>query len=186
MKTPQDIEQSREKTMVFNVISEFELKSSLDYDPDTGVFRRKNGSLAGALSDSGYVRIKIKDKSYQAHRLAWLYVTGRTPAHQIDHIDGDRLNNRFSNLREANRRQNNYNSTSTPTVHSFPKGVSRAYKSSKFRAQIKTGGRTRHLGTFDTEDDASEFYQLAAGMLHGEFAFHHCRPLAESINKGNP
>lgn len=63
------------------------LRSMFNYDQETGIFTRKNGIPAGSTSDQGYVRIKIQDKSYQAHRLAWLYVNGRNPAEQIDHIE---------------------------------------------------------------------------------------------------
>lgn len=148
------------------------LKEALSYNPETGLFTRNNGKPAGSISDQGYIRIKLQDRSYQAHRLAWLYMTGRKPVEQIDHIDGDRLNNKFSNLREASRLQNNHNSVSKSYVNNLPRGVAIAHPSGRFKAYIRTDGRQKHLGTFDTPEEASEFYQLAADMLHGEFAFH--------------
>lgn len=148
------------------------LRSIFNYDQETGIFARKNGAPSGSISDQGYVRIKIQDKSYQAHRLAWLYVTGNDPVDQIDHIDGDRLNNKFRNLREASRLQNNHNSVSKSYVNDLPRGVAIAHPSGRFKAYIRTDGKQRHLGTFDTPEEASEFYKLAADMLHGEFAFH--------------
>ena len=84
------------------------LKSILDYDLDTGIFtwkinkakRTKIGDIAG-WSYNGYREIEINDKKYKAHRLAWLYVYGEMPNKLIDHIDGNRSNNKISNLREA-------------------------------------------------------------------------------------
>lgn len=148
------------------------LREVVSYNPETGHFTRKNGEPSGSISDQGYIRIKIQDRSYQAHRLAWLYMTGKNPVEQIDHINGDRLNNKFSNLREASRLQNNRNSVSKSYVNDLPRGVAIAQPSGRFKAYIRTSGKQRHLGTFDTPEEASEFYQLAADLLHGEFAYH--------------
>lgn len=160
------------------------LRSQLSYNPETGIFTRINGAIAGSISDSGYIRIQIGHKLYQAHRLAWQYMTGENPVNQIDHIDGDRVNNKFSNLREASARQNNYNAVSTSRVHNLPRGVSLASPSGRFRAQIFIGVKTKHLGTFDTPEEAGEFYQLAADLLHGEFAYHRCQGAAQQTPGG--
>ena len=80
----------------------------MDYDPDTGVFRwkasrgaRRAGAVAGHLASIGYWYIQVDGRHYLAHRLAWLITNGAFPADQIDHIDGDRANNRLANFREA-------------------------------------------------------------------------------------
>lgn len=150
----------------------------------TGIFTRKNGTKAGTLSHHGYLRMKIYDKTYQVHRLAWLYVNGRFPSSSIDHIDGGKLNNRISNLREANRSQNNQNGRATERKHDLPRGVGISHPSGRFKASISLGNKRRHLGTFDTPEEASEFYQLAADLLHGEFAFHRCQGAAIAAAKG--
>lgn len=160
------------------------LRSIVSYDPETGLFTRKNGLKVGAISHHGYLRIKVDDKTYQAHRLAWLYVNGKFPEESIDHIDGDKLNNRISNLREANRSQNNQNGKAAQRKHDLPRGVGISYPSGRFKASISLGNKRRHLGTFDTPEEAGEFYQLAADLLHGEFAFHRCQGAAIAAAKG--
>lgn len=79
------------------------LRERYKYDPETGVFINlaRPGKPIGALTDRGYVSIAIAGRGYRAHRLAWLYMTGEWPTHQIDHIDGNRANNSFSNLRDV-------------------------------------------------------------------------------------
>ena len=98
------------------VLTVEELKKNLHYNPNTGVFtwvkinsnRIKIDSAPGYVQN-GYLRIAVGGKQYQAHRLAWLYMTGQMPAEFIDHINGDRTDNRFLNLRECTSQQNNEN-----------------------------------------------------------------------------
>lgn len=102
-----------------------ELQKLLNYDPYSGVFTWKQyrnqlalkGGIAGNIRPDGYIQIKVKGKLYLAHRLAWLYVTGKWPSMDIDHIDGGRRNNRFSNLREATRSENKHNTCWSSGVH---------------------------------------------------------------------
>lgn len=154
------------------------LKEVIDYDPSTGVFRWKiarhkvaAGSVAGQfLHHRGYVKIKIFGIAYIAHRLAWLYMTGEWPKDQIDHINMDRADNRFCNLREAGNGQNHMNQPHKNRT-GF-KGV--AYhpwlKEKPFEAKIKTGGINRSLGCYATAEEAHEAYKKAAIAAHGEFA----------------
>ena len=89
------------------------LVSLLHYDELTGVFTwRSNrpkvraGDVAGTRSSHDYWQISIRDKVYSAHRLAWFYVHGTWPSRVIDHIDGDRMNNRIDNLRDVSTKEN--------------------------------------------------------------------------------
>src|SRR3989304_2031824 len=87
-------------------ITQSALKQIIHYDPDTGVFtwivnrgrKAKSGYLAGVISDLGYRRIQISGRKHYAGRLAWLYMTGSQPVNEIDHINGVRDDDRFSNL----------------------------------------------------------------------------------------
>lgn len=103
-----------------------------------------------------------------AHQLAWLYVNGTWPPSQIDHIDGDGLNNKIENLRLANSAQNNSNRSFNGAV-GF-KGVYWNKSGKAYRAQIQINGRRIYLGSFATPEEAHEAYVKAAKELHGEFA----------------
>lgn len=152
-----------------------ELRQMLSYDPETGVFiwarnigNVKAGAIAGCVNRKGYRYISAFKKLYRANRLAWIYVYGKEPVGQIDHIDGDRLNNRIANLRDVdgftnqrNRKRGNKNSTSKLLGVSFHAGTG------KWRAQI-TERKTIHLGLFDTEEQAHAAYLEAKRRLHGE------------------
>ena len=128
---------------------------------------RHPGAVAGRVNN-GYREIGIKNIRYLAHRLAWLYVHGEWPQHQIDHIDGDKLNNLIANLRLATNSQNGANRGAPADNTSGYKGVSRAKQ--RWRAVISVKGRYRHLGTFGTAEEAYAAYCKAARELHGEFA----------------
>jgi hypothetical protein len=103
-----------------------------------------------------------------AHRLAYLYMTGRCPADQIDHKDGNRSNNCWDNLREATGSQNQCNRPARRTNKLGLKGVhKRRYG---YRAELKGDGRRIDLGSFPTAEAAHEAYVAAAKQFHGEFA----------------
>lgn len=142
------------------------LKSLLRYDPDTGQFtwvvKRGNlraGSPAGGLNAAGYVQIMVDFKNHYAHRLAWLYVHGRWPEKDIDHIDGNKANNRIANLRDVsesvnghNRRGANSNNQSSGLI-----GVKR--NRDRWSAAIVVERAQHHIGTFDSPDEAAQARQ---------------------------
>lgn len=157
------------------------LRSLVFYSKDTGLFTcRKTAKILGGSSKQGYVFIGKFGKSYPAHRLAWLYVHGEWPSKQIDHRNGIPSDNRFDNLRLATYADNSYNKEVTHRVVDLPRGVIQPKTSCRFHAEICHARRTIHLGTFATAEEAGEFYELAAEMLHGEFAYH----LRQSQTKG--
>lgn len=154
------------------------LRKIIDYDPTTGVFRwhvsarghRRAGAHAGCLDHKGYRRIGIDWRIYKAHRLAWLIMHGHWPDNEIDHIDGNRDNNAIVNLRLATSQQNAANRQITRNNTSGFKGVVWHKGRRKWRAQIKLGGRYRHLGLYDTPELAAAAYAAATTNYNGEFA----------------
>jgi len=158
-------------------ITQQQLKQTLNYNPDIGIFtwandRRcvKAGTKAGTITNQGYVRIKILDKVYMEHRLAWLYVYGVMPSEQIDHINHDKADNRIENLREATNQQNQFNKPKSKYSKSNYKGISFHKKSNKWLAQININKVNTYLGIFDTEEEAALAYQNKSKEIHKEFA----------------
>lgn len=148
------------------------LKSVVKYNPENGEFtwlfrfritNDKNiGDRAETLHKKGYFQVSIKSRTYLAHRLAWFYMTGKWPEKEIDHKDTDKLNNRWSNLREATASENMRNRKVKSDNRTGVKGVCVA-PNGKFRVYLQ-------LGTFDTLEEAKRVYDEAALKLHGEFA----------------
>ena len=154
------------------------LRGILHYDPETGVLRWRHsrggwvreGQEAGSIEVQGYRQIKINRRSYKAHRLAWLYMTGEWPPHEIDHDNLDRSDNRWKNLRDATNSQNGANRRAQANNTSGFKGVSWHKASGKWRATIGIGKLHRHIGLFDDPVAASVAYANAAEQHFGNFA----------------
>lgn len=154
------------------------LKELLSYDPETGRFTWKvnKGSTARigvqpmSMNAGGYRRVYIDGRSYRQHRLAWLYMTGQWPTHEIDHINLDRADNRFANLREATPTQNMHNLATPASNTSGRKGAFWHKGARKWMSQIKIDGKLVYLGLHKTVDDAAEAYANAALKHYGEFA----------------
>jgi hypothetical protein len=157
------------------------LREVLSYSPENGEFTWIVGHGGTKSGAAGYTRpcradgsqyrvIGIGYKTYLAHRLAWLYVYGAWPAHEIDHADLDGLNNRIGNLREATRAENGCNRGINSNNKSGYKGVSWSKQRGKWQARIMLDYRTKFLGLFDTAESAHAAYVAAATELHGEFA----------------
>ena len=142
------------------------LREILSYDPDTGEFRwkvrtsrRTNiGDVAGSLSKYGYNCIMIKKKHYFAHRLALLYTTGSYPKHEIDHINGNRVDNRINNICEVTRRENQCNRKSHRAGRL--QGTSYVNRNQRWVAQIQIDGKHKHLGYFSSEEAAHHTYLI--------------------------
>lgn len=156
------------------------LKSLLDYDPVTGDFvwlqktcRSRNliGKVAGYFG-SRYIEIRIDNKTYLAHRLAYFYMTREWPTDQIDHKNLDKHDNSWANLRPANQFQNCANRAALSTNSSGMKGVrvNPCSKSRPWRADIWFDNKSMCLGTFKTIEEAGAAYLGAAKVLRGEFA----------------
>jgi len=130
----------------------------------------KAGDVAGRGSGGGYRQISVDNRLYLAHRLAWLYMTGEWPEVQIDHVNMDRADNRFVNLRQATRSENKGNMRAQANNASGLKGVYWHKRAGKWCAQINTNGTRRHLGCFDSPEAAHAAYIASAKKHFGEFA----------------
>jgi len=141
------------------------------YNPDTGEVRLREcqrGDGLGWIDDIGYVRFYVEGSYYRAHNIAWLLMTGIWT--QIDHKDGIRINNKFENLREADKSQNGANRGPTVTNLLGVKGVSVCMRTGKFRADIRKLGKSYNLGRYKTLEEAKAAYDRKALELFGEFA----------------
>lgn len=153
------------------------LRELLHYDPDTGVFLwRRTGKgiradrLAGCQDGKGYLVIMIDGKMLRAHRLAWLYVHGAWPTHQIDHANGKRADNRIGNLREATAGENHQNQR-RPMGHNKSSkliGASWCKARGLWQSSIRFDGKAHFLGRFETAEMAHAAY-LEAKRKHHRF-----------------
>lgn len=154
----------------------------LSYEPETGLFRwkeRRNshggpvmpGDIAGT-PNYGYVAIKTMGRLWRAHRLAWLFMTGSLPPKgmEIDHINGDRADNRWCNLRQVSKAQNMWNAKRPSANVSGVKGVSWVAERNQWLARITVNGRKIHLGQFDDKQQAIAARLAGEAKYHGEFA----------------
>ena len=153
-----------------------ELRKNLRYEKETGDFwwivsrpGLPNGRPAGSFMTNGYRKIRMDGANYLSHRLAWLYVHGEWPKHEIDHVDGDPSNNAWSNLRSASHRQNLRNQRISSNNKSGFKGVSWHKAGGRWCAQIKSDDKVVYLGLFDCPREAHAAYCAAGRSLYGEF-----------------
>lgn len=139
----------------------------LDYNPETGlaVWKTTNmaGRVAGCIDGAGYRVITILGKRLKFHRVIWLYAYGRMPRYEVDHIDGDRSNNRLVNLRDVTRRRNNIDRKIKRLSKEGHRGVFKT-KAGTYRATFSL-----HLGVYKTAEEAglayAKFYKELAPML---------------------
>ena len=147
----------------------------LAYDPQTGILTRrvalsrstKVGDVAGYEHPvKRYVYLFVDGKRYFAHRVIWLMQTGAWPPETIDHRDGDRKNNRWSNLRLLSVGENNQNRQRKSRNTSGLLGVSWMARANKWRAQICVGRKVMYLGLHETKESAYEAYLAAKRAVH--------------------
>lgn len=155
------------------------LLATYSYDKETGLVRRKidaasgprrAGDLVGATDSDGYRVTKIFGKLYKVHLLIWLMETGEWRPGEIDHRNGSPGDNRWSNLRLADKNQQSYNIKKYQYSTSQYKGVSWSTADKRWKSTITARGKTYHLGLYDTEAEAAHVYSAAATALHGVFA----------------
>ncbi|MCK4830546.1 HNH endonuclease [bacterium] len=138
------------------------LKEMFNYNPETGLFMRligvkggRKGAISGFLQTNGYLQVRIDGRAYLSHRLACLYMTGRWPKNQMDHINHIRTDNRWSNLREATQQENLKNKSMQKNNKSGVNGVHWRKSNNKWRSKIIVNRKELYLGEYDNFDDAA-------------------------------
>lgn len=131
-----------------------DIKKAFSYEPNTGaVTRVSTGRPAGSPTKTGYFRTWLGQTKYKLHRIVWVIHHGEWPD-QIDHINGDRADNRIENLRSVSKRENSLNIRLRPDNKSGCPGVNWHARSSKWIAQIRDDGKYVYLGCFSDLSDA--------------------------------
>lgn len=150
------------------------------YDPITGKLTRavargaryKAGDDAGSIDETGYRRVRVKGVDYYAHRLIWLIVTGNWPTNTIDHRDHNKLNNRFSNLRDVTHAVNMGN---FPRVgNTGLRGITKV--GSKFQVTLWLFGKTVTIGRYKDIETAELVSEAARDMRNGFTGTHTAHP----------
>jgi hypothetical protein len=125
------------------------------------------GDKAGALDRKGYIKIQLKGKQYYAHRIAFLLMGEDLGEDYVDHVDGNKSNNTWSNLRKASPQQNSFNSKIPSTNTSGAAGVCWDKKKNKWRVYCQH----KHLGYFNGLEDARRKYEEVSREQYGEFKY---------------
>lgn len=142
----------------------------LTYDPETGEFRHARGHRSGKPAGyawsggRGYRGVSINGAGYFAHRVAWLIFHGEWPKGEVDHINGDKGDNRIANLRDVPKSLNQHN---RPVRRDSASGVKGVWKlrDDQWRAFMQIDDRVIRLGTFKTKEEAAEARRLAGERL---------------------
>lgn len=166
------------------------LRELMDYNPETGVFHWKKrdismfpsarignswnakhvGKQALIVDNHGYKKGRIFGEDFMAHRIAWAIYYGEWPAEDLDHINGDRSDNRICNLRLATDSENLRNRGAQKNNSSGYKGVHFCNRSKSWIAKLQVEKKNVYIGKFSTPEDAYAAYCMAAPKHHGEFA----------------
>lgn len=164
------------------IIDAARLRELIDYDPETGIFMRKlsvswrhrPGTRADVVQPrgraEGYYYARVDGRRYSAHRLAWLYVYGEWPKHQIDHIDGNPGNNRIANLRDVTASMNQQNHKRVPKK-SKSGFIGVSLKRGRWMAALTFDGKQIYLGYYDKPEDAHQAYLEGKRKYHAGCTF---------------
>ena len=165
--------------MVKDKLTQARLKEILEYNPESGLFKwktalknHKRGWFKGSLGGTGDLYIGVAMMKYKAHRLAYLYMKGSFPLEVIDHIDGDRANNKWGNLRACSQSENAYNSRMMSNNTSGYKGVSWRDSGKKWCVRVSVKGNYKSFGSFEDYELACLVADEVRDKYHGEFANH--------------
>ena len=156
------------------MITQKRCKEVWNYDPITGKFSWKEkvsdkvivGTTAGSVRPDKYVQVRLDGKIYFVHRLIWLWMTGEFPKKSVDHINGIRYDNRWENLREAGKSDQQENRSKSKNNSTGYTGVIYEKRRNLYRADIMSKNKSYFLGYFETAEQASEAYKQAKSELH--------------------
>lgn len=155
---------------------EQELMRVLRYEPDTGLLywtdlahKSVKGRKAGTPHTTGYIVVMYHGQFFKAHRIAWLLTHGEWPKQSIDHIDGDKTNNRISNLRDVDGTTNEQNKEKA-RIDSQSGLIGASPYRKRWKAQIRVNGEVKYLGVFDTAETAHQAYIEAKKIHHAGWA----------------
>lgn len=150
------------------MLTQKRLKELILYDSETGIIKRISNGKPILTNSRGYVVVYVDGRLYFAHRLAWLYMTGNEPENQIDHIDGIKNNNKFSNLRDVTNAINTQNTHKARPCNKSTGllGVTANKRDGTFKAQIKINGKNLYLGDFFNPELAHAAYITAKRIYH--------------------
>ena len=145
------------------------LREVVEYNQYTGIFIRIKAwqgtkpvsSIVGSTDEHGYLNMMLDGTTKGLHVLAVLYMTGKMPSGQVDHKDHNPSNNIYSNLRIVSHKDNNKNRSIGPRNNSGFVGVHWSVRDKKWIAQINTGSKIKHLGSFDDKADAIDARKCA-------------------------
>ena len=154
-------------------LTQEKLQHCLSYDETTGNFKWVNSNStrkqfrdrAGFLRKDGYVCVRIENIQYMAHRLAWLYAYGVFPDEQIDHINGNRSDNRLINLRVATQKENGENRKLHRNNTSGHRGVIWKKSHKKWEVVIRHNYKLKCFGRFDDLEEAVRVAKKARDEL---------------------
>lgn len=142
------------------------LKEEFDYHSDGYLIRKSTGRRAGTKMTAGYRVVGFEKKRYTEHKLIFAYHHGFIPD-VTDHIDWDKTNNRIENLREATKSLNEANTGVRRNNSSGYKGVAFHKAANKWRAYLQC----KHIGLFETAEEAAKAYNQKAYEVYGEYAY---------------
>lgn len=161
-----------------DILTQEYLKSIILYEPLTGMFIwrykeacpsfKRGGRISNCVEKDGYIQIRISGKSFKAHRLAFLYITGEWPKEQVDHINGIRRDNRWCNIRECTPRENMFNMRAC--VDGKIKGIRKKNKS--YEVTLRINGIPTYLGSYKNLEDAVKTIRAAREKYHKDFCNH--------------